>query len=614
MSGDAGRARLGLRGAISSVGDIPQRRSKDPVAARTLAGSAHAAGQNAPALSTSRFARLTTLHSEASAVRNASHPLLACGAVGATLLAFIVLGHDGRRIAQLALLAAPMVLWLAWPLRSARLRRLRAALVWLWVMGFALDGVARAYLLDTYQAAPDGAMVLGAAANTSVRESTEYLRMHWRSAVVWSAALAGAAVLAGMFVRRGAATASASLAPGMRPRLPFWPRSLVLMVLLLACLAYASKPWRRLHPALFWSQWSHSVHALRAAWADQQQVRDRMMAQAKAIAPVPLEAGPSTVVLVITDSINRDNMALYGYGRPTTPRLLAHKAQAGGQMAVLRNAWSADASTLPALRNLFHFGLPHTENGENPPHLLALARAAGYKVWWISNHDDLAIEQQHARFADVVDMVNRTPGRASASLDGEILDCVQEALQDAGTDRKLIVVHLMGAHPHYSLRFPENANPFDDDVDAVETGLVKNGRSAWVRRFRQEYDAALLYHDFVVSELLQQTRSAGKPHDYRAWIYLSDHGQEVGHGSDRAGHSPSTASGYRIPAVIWRNRQPLPDGAAQQQPFRADWAAWTLMDLLKIQWRGQVPERNVLDPAYRWQPPKIPVAVESFSR
>jgi len=55
------------------------------------------------------------------------------------------------------------------------------------------------------------------------------------------------------------------------------------------------------------------------------------------------------------------------------------------------------------------------------------------------------------------------------------------------------------------------------------------------------YDAALLYHDFVVSETLQLTRRAGRPGDYRAWMYLSDHGQEVGHVSDRAGHSPTTA-------------------------------------------------------------------------
>ena len=555
---------------------------------------------------------MTSPSAESPRARNVSRhsALLACGVVGATLLALIALGHDGRRIAQLAVLAAPMVLWLAWPLRTARMRRVRTVLVWLWAMGFALDGAVRAYLLDTYQAAPDGAMVLGAAANTNARESSEYLWMHWRSAVIWTGALAMTGVLVAMFARRGAAF-DAAASSMHASRSPLWTRSLVIVLLLIACVAYASKPWRRLHPAIFWADWSHSVHTLRAAWADQQEVRDRAMAQAKAIAPVALQAGPSTVVLVITDSINRDNMALYGYGRPTTPRLLAHKAQAGEQMAVLKNAWSVDASTLPALRNMFHFGLPESEN---PPHLLALARAAGYKVWWISNHDDLAIEQQHARYADVVDMVNRTPGRASASLDGEILDCVQEALADTSTERKLIVVHLMGAHPHYSLRFPANANPFDDDVDAVEKGLVKDGRSAWVRRFRQEYDAALLYHDFVVSELLQQTRTAGKPDEYRAWMYLSDHGQEVGHGSDRAGHSPSTASGYRIPAVVWRNREPLPGDAAQQQPFRADWTGWTLMDLLKVRWNGQMPERNVLGDAYRWQAPRIPVAVESFSR
>jgi len=96
-------------------------------------------------------------------------------------------------------------------------------------------------------------------------------------------------------------------------------------------------------------------------------------------------------------------------------------------------------------------------------------------------------------------------------------------------------------------------------------------------------------------------------------MYLSDHGQEVGHVSDRAGHSPSTASGYRIPAVVWRNRQPLPQDAALQ-PFRADWTGWTLMDLLNIWWNGQQPERDVLADSYRWQAPGIPVKVESFLR
>ncbi|WP_372588149.1 sulfatase-like hydrolase/transferase [Acidovorax sp. BLS4] len=527
--------------------------------------------------------------------------LRALGLATATVLALVALGHDGRRVAQLMALALPALLWLAWPVRSDAVHRLRTAAVWLWAMAFALDGVARAYLLDAYQAAPDSTLVLGAAANTTGRESAEYLSMHWRSVAVWSAALVVAAWLVGRSARRGLRTAVR------------WPRSLVALLcalLALSALGYASKPWRRLHPVAYWMHWNAAVHGLRSGWADQERQRSALLERARQAAPAVTRPGPSTVVLVVTDSINRDNLGLYGYARSTTPRLEAQQRVLGGEMAVLRHAWSVDASTLPALANIFGFGQPGRADGQ---HVLALARAAGYKVWWMSNHDDVAIEQQHARLADVVDMVNRTPGRAGASLDGELLDCVQEALDDPA-ERKLIVVHLMGAHPHYRLRFPSGDNPFDDHVDAVEAQLAGQGRSAWVRRYRQQYDAALLYHDFVVSETLQLARAGARPGESRAWMYLSDHGQEVGHGSDRAGHSPATASGYRIPTVIWRSAAAQPVSAATaQRPFRADWAAWTLADLLHIGWAGAMPERNVLDDRYRWVAPTLPVAVPSFS-
>lgn len=114
-------------------------------------------------------------------------------------------------------------------------------------------------------------------------------------------------------------------------------------------------------------------------------------------------------------------------------------------------------------------------------------------------------------------MVNRTPGRASASLDGELLDCIQEALADPA-ERKFIIVHLLGAHPHYRLRFPKGENPFDDEVDSVETQMVTQQRSALVRRHRQEYDAALLYHDFVVAESLRVTQLDAKAQERRAWV------------------------------------------------------------------------------------------------
>lgn len=538
------------------------------------------------------------IHADLRAARRRSW--FACAALAATLLAMIVLGHDGRRIAQLMALAAPALAWMLWPVRSPVLNRIRAVAIWFWAMAFAFDGVLRAYLLNTYQAAPDSSFVQAAAANTNSRETHEYIATHWRALLTWS----GAIVVAAPIVAR-------SVGHGVR-QADHWPRGVVAVValaLIVGSMAHLSKPWRRLHPVVFWANWHDTVHRLRATWGDQHKERELARERAKSVVPVIAKEGPSTVVLVIADSINRDNMALYGYQRATTPRLQAHKAQLQDQMVVMRNAWSVDASTLPSLRNIFSFGQPQSEQ---PQHVLALARAAGYKVLWMSNHDDAAIEQQHAKLADVVAIVNRVPGRAGASLDGELLDCVQEALEDP-TERKLIVVHLMGAHPHYSLRFPAGQNPFDDRIDDVEEGLEKSGRSAWVRKFRQEYDSAMLYHDFVVSETLQLMRRIGRTNEYRAWMYLSDHGQEVGHGSNYAGHSPSTASGYRIPTVIWRNSTgETPSPGIGERPFRADWAGWTLADLLHLRWNGGISNRNALSADYRWVPPNLPAKVESF--
>lgn len=536
--------------------------------------------------------------SSLSAVR-ASWPAILI--LAAAVLFFLVLGHEGRRVVQLFILMVPALLWLGWPVCSQAWQQARRILVWAWLMLFVADAGVRSYLMDAYGAAPDSALVLGAMANTNWREGSEYLSMHWRSAALFAAVFA--AVAGAVWYLTGRSTRKQSV-PGTAGKAVF------LVFLLFCLLAYTSKPWRRLYPAVFWAQWVQSVQLQQQGWRNQQLVRAQLLARANAAKPVVTHKQASTVVLVLSESINRDNLSLYGYGRMTNPGLRVHQQQLGEQMTVLRNAWSVDASTLPAVRNLFSFGAPDAVDAQ---HLVSLARAAGYKVWWISNHDDVAIEQQHARLADVTQMVNKTPGRSSASLDEEMLDELQTALNET-SERKFVIVHMLGAHPHYRLRFPKGRNPFDDDVDAVDVQMEKKGRSAWVRQLREEYDSALLYHDSVVSDMLQLTRDVAKPHNHVAWMYLSDHGQEVGHVGNHVGHSPRTAGGYRIPAIVWQANASVGVAAdVAKRPFRSDWAAWTLADLLALKWQGQVSGRNVLGQPYRWEAPHLPAAVPSFT-
>lgn len=529
-----------------------------------------------------------------------------------TVLAAIVLGHDDLRVAQQMALALPGLAWLVRARGRTGWHRTAAVLVWLWAATFVVDGIVRAHMLDIYQAAPDGSMVVGAVANTSPGESAEYLAMHWRSIAASAAWMVAAALLLAWAVRPPAAAAPAAPIEARAAR-AFALRHVAVaalsLALVISAVGYASKPWRSTHPWIFWSGWTQSVTALRASWNDQIAARQTLLDRARAAGPALAGDGPASVMLVISESINRDNLALYGYRRVTTPGLLSARASLGDALLVFRNAWSVDASTLPALRNLFRFGI---DDAQSPQHLIALARAAGYRVWWIGNQDDLGIEQLHARLADEVRLVNRTPGRSSRSPDTAVLDPARAALADP-SPRKLIVVHLMGAHPHYRHRFEPGANPFDDQVDAVETSLLSAGRPDWLREKRAEYDAALLQQDAVVSELLGMTTRSGAPDDRSAWMYLSDHGQEVAHETDHAGHSASTVAGYRIPALIWQRRaRPTPPDDLAARPFRADWAAWTAVDLLGIRWRDGDPSRNVLDAGYAWRAPALPVPVRSF--
>ena len=108
---------------------------------------------------------------------------------------FIILGHDGRRVAQLLVLFLPAVLWMAWPVRTAGMRQLRRVAVVLLTLAFAADGMVRAYLMETYQSAPDSATVLGALANTNAREMAEYMGMHWHTALLGLAMVLGTGAL-----------------------------------------------------------------------------------------------------------------------------------------------------------------------------------------------------------------------------------------------------------------------------------------------------------------------------------------------------------------------------------------------------------------------------------
>ncbi|BDR09404.1 phosphoethanolamine transferase [Comamonas thiooxydans] len=501
-------------------------------------------------------------------------------------------GYDGRKIFQITALLTPTLLLLLVPIKSNHINLIRQVFVWIIFLIFILDSIVRIHLFSNYDAAPDSSMIVGAVANTNKEEVREYIfsqsRYFWASLSIFLII----ALFSFKITQQGIRN---------KHRSSKIHKFILILAICISMVAYASKPWRRINPFIFWSQFVESAIETKESWRTYDQARKDALELAKGKNPEVERMGSSTIVLVISESINRDNMSLYGYERQTTPNLKSLQSSLGNNFFFIKNAWSTEATTIPSLDSMMNF---KSSNANEKLNLIALAKAAGYKTWWISNHDDIAVAQKLAAFSDVVVMENNKPGRSSNSLDEVLLPPYEAALQDL-TPRKLIILHMLGAHPHYRLRFPNDQNSFNED--SITRKMAEAEKPAWVREFRNEYDSAILYQDKIVGSIFEKATSSNFPSaDFRSVVYVSDHGQEVGHSTNRVGHSPSTESGYKIPAVFWVSDELISTSQEMSNiSFRADWLAWTVSDLLSLKWDGKIQSRNIFSKEYKFHPPEI---------
>jgi heptose-I-phosphate ethanolaminephosphotransferase len=114
------------------------------------------------------------------------------------------------------------------------------------------------------------------------------------------------------------------------------------------------------------------------------------------------------------------------------------------------------------------------------------------------------------------------------------------------------------------------------------------------------YDCAIRYEDHILAQLLRQLMA--KEPASAAWIYLSDHGQDVAHNTDYSGHNIRVRQQWEIPFVLWRSGDVVDAGAAARlaaRPYRADVLDHTLLGLLGIKGDLYDPELDLLSEKFR---------------
>ncbi|MFN2261611.1 MAG: sulfatase-like hydrolase/transferase [Psychroflexus sp.] len=244
---------------------------------------------------------------------------------------------------------------------------------------------------------------------------------------------------------------------------------------------------------------------------------------------------PQTLVLVIGESTSAKHMSLYGYYRPTNPKL----SEISEELIVFEDVISPAAHTIPALNALLTF---ECENGLAS--LIQLANQAGFKTFWISAQQPIGMNDTLvttiANAADVTEFPNAM--NIGQSFDSLLFEPYRKALAEEH-NQKLIVLHLNGTHLKYEDRYPPEFNVFKDQP---QTKFESEQSKIQINT----YDNAVLYNDFVVSEFIKRLKSTNVNSKL---LYLSDHGDEVFQDIDFVGHNGyySTNAMLHVPFILW---------------------------------------------------------------
>lgn len=322
---------------------------------------------------------------------------------------------------------------------------------------------------------------------------------------------------------------------------------LVVTVALISCISWSAAYIYR-HRHLVLSQYEILANGA-AAYQEDLKEFTALLEQRKEVGFSPSRIPPkesSVVVVMIGESLSRHHLGLYGYPRPTSPRLSARP-----NIHVFQDVISPHSHTVPSLTQILTLadhsrGVRFTD--KLAVDVVNMAKAAGARTYWLSNQNEFGFNDSPvtvlAKQADVVKF--HSPGvvatYARTKLDEYLLPSIREALSEPYDGRKVIFIHLSGSHDPYCFAFPKRFLTFKNSVTKRFRGRKK------VKSWKVNcYDNSVLYNDWFVDSVITELDASGAA---SLMLYFSDHGEAplLNTGHDAALHS---ARHVEIPFIAW---------------------------------------------------------------
>lgn len=241
-------------------------------------------------------------------------------------------------------------------------------------------------------------------------------------------------------------------------------------------------------------------------------------------------------LLVIGETARANNFKYYGYHRDTNPKLRALGATA------LANATACSTYTTASIYCM----LSHTGK-----------KSGAFEVLpnYLQRHDiDVIWRSNNWGEPPLTVSVYEKAGSLKDSCVGEYCDAddlllvnLNERIDEAKSDKVLVVVHVKGSHgPSYHTRYPDNFNVFLPVCKSVE--LNKCSQNSLINA----YDNTILYTDDFLSRTINLLKTYKDTST--VLLYASDHGESLGEfGVYLHGTPYSIAPDVQkdIPFIVW---------------------------------------------------------------
>ena len=296
-------------------------------------------------------------------------------------------------------------------------------------------------------------------------------------------------------------------------------------------------------------------------------------------------------VVIIGESTSRRNMGIYDYDRDTNPELNKIK----NELYLFNDVISPRTHTILSLDRVLSLG-----DFQNPDHnelgtVFQLANQAGFKTYWLSNQQPLGANETlvslYAKATNEQYFVSNVYKSAS-KLDDVLLPMLDQVINDKNASKKVVFLHLKGTHIYYRDAYPSSFSYFNNEP---KTKFPSKESFQTIN----EYDNAIRYNDYIVSEIIQKVKKQ-KKNSYV--VYFSDHGDDVFQDTNSFGHFEGIGSNamYEIPFILWlseeyrqKNKDDFQDKLKRK--YTLEDFIYSFSELSRIQFDQYQPEKSIFN-------------------